>query len=92
MNNNLTTQELEALAQAWFDGLLTREEESVLKRVLSDTAPHSPLLDECRLAMGFESAARHCRQRSPRRRRIWMPAAASAAVAIGLGFATPWPI
>ena len=62
MNNNLTTQELEALAQAWFDGLLTREEESVLKRVLSDTAPHSPLLDECRLAMGFESAAQHCRQ------------------------------
>ena len=56
MNNNLTTQELEALAQAWFDGLLTREEESVLKRVLSNTAPHSPLLDECRLAMGFESS------------------------------------
>ena len=55
--DNMTIEQLERLAQAYFDCKLDRREEEDLKAVLLFAEAHSPLIDECRLAMGLESIA-----------------------------------
>ncbi len=55
--DNMTIEQLERLAQAYFDCELNRREEEDLKAVLLFAKAHSPLIDECRLAMGLESIA-----------------------------------
>ena len=55
--DNMTIEQLELLVQAYFDCELNRREEEDLKAVLLFAEAHSPLIDECRLAMGLESIA-----------------------------------
>lgn len=57
--DNMTIEQLELLVQAYFDCELNRREEEDLKAVLLFAEAHSPLIDECRLAMGLESIAAH---------------------------------
>ncbi len=57
--DNMTIEQLERLAQAYFDCELNRREEEELKAVLLFAEAHSALIDECRLAMGLESIAAH---------------------------------
>ena len=89
MNQQLDISHLEALAQSYFDCRLDRHEERDLAAVLATSPLSSPLIDECRLAMGMELVAK----RAPRvavaarrfsRARLWM-AAASAAVVCAIG-------
>ncbi|MDE6334759.1 MAG: hypothetical protein K2L77_08965 [Muribaculaceae bacterium] len=79
--NKLSTEELEQLAEAFFNCDLERHEETALARVLAFSDIHSPLLDSCRHALGLESCLKHSRRRTARSsRRIWMTAAASTAL------------
>lgn len=55
--NNMTIEQLEQLVQAYFDCELDRREEEDLKAVLLFAEAHSPLINECRLAMGLENIA-----------------------------------
>lgn len=55
--DNMTIEQLEQLAQAYFDCELSRREEDDLRAALLFAEAHSPLLDECRLAMGIETIA-----------------------------------
>lgn len=52
--DKFTIEQLERLVQAYFDCELDRREEEDLKVVLLFAEAHSPLIDECRLAMGLE--------------------------------------
>lgn len=76
----MNTEELERLADAFFECSLDRHEEIDLARILAFSDVHTPLLDSCRRAMGLEVAVR----RLPRKRRVarsvWLSAAASVAV------------
>lgn len=77
--NKLSTEELERLAEAFFNCALERHEETSLARVLAFSDIHTPLLDSCRLAMGLESCLKRSRRRpATATRRIWITAAASA--------------
>lgn len=53
----MTIEQLEQLAQAYFDCELSRREEDDLRAALLFAEAHSPILDECRLAMGIETIA-----------------------------------
>lgn len=84
-SGNITPQELEQLARAYFDCRLDRTEETALKKILADSPHHSPLLDDCRTTMGLETTlARSQRPRRHTLRRIWLPAAASIAVLLAV--------
>lgn len=79
------TTDLELLAQAYFDCRLDRAEELALKRLLTESPLHSPLLDSCRAAMGLETAmARAGRRRRRSPRAVWISAAASVAVILAI--------
>ncbi len=86
--DNMTIEQLERLAKAYFDCELNRREEEDLKAILLFAEAHSPLIDECRLAMGLESiASRPQVQVATIRRRFkfskWIAAAAClAAIAV----------
>lgn len=89
--DNMTIEQLEKLAQAYFDCELSRREEEEFKAVLLFAGAHSPLIDECRLAMGLEViAARPLASAQTRRRRkyrYWYAAAACLAAIIIAGVA-----
>lgn len=86
-DENFTLHELEHLARAWFDCRLDSDEEAALLKALAASRLHSPLLHECRLAMGLETMAARSPRRRTRRARTWLGAAASVALLAALGFA-----
>ncbi len=78
----LTLQQLEALAEAWTDCSLDRNEENALRKVLVVSKLHSPVLDECRIAMGIETLMSRNRPHKFMKAGIWMSAAASIALIV----------
>lgn len=78
----LTLQQLEALAEAWTDCSLDRNEEKALRKVLAVSKLHSPVLDECRMAMGLETLMSRNRPRRFLKAGMWMSAAASLALIV----------
>jgi len=78
---NLTNEELESLAAAFFDCRLERHEEAELARVLAFSDIHTPLLDQCRRYMGLEAALSHDKRRLRIPRSIWTAAASVALLA-----------
>ena len=79
-NKTLHTAELESLATAFFDCRLDRHEETDLARILAFSDIHTPLLDQCRRAMGLEATLRRSARHKRTSRRMWIPAAASVAI------------
>ncbi len=60
--NDMSKEDLERLADAFFNSSLERHEEADLARVLAFSDVHTPQLDSCRRAMGLEYALkRHSR-------------------------------
>lgn len=86
---HINQQDLERLADAYFDGLLTRAEESDLRKVLAYTDCDSPALRSARAAMGVEAAMRRRPIMALRRRRraawSWLSVAASVTVLAAVG-------
>ena len=58
-DNILSRDELEQLCRLYFDGMLTRREESDLARVLSATKYRSGLIDETVFMLGIERTGRN---------------------------------
>ena len=91
-NDNMTIEQLERLAQAYFDCKLSRREEEEFKAVLLFAGVHSPLIDECRLAMGLEVIAARpqasaAQTRRRRKYRYWIAAAACLTAIVIAGVA-----
>lgn len=85
----LSQHEIERLVEAYFDCLLTRAEESDLRRLLASTPHDSPAIRSARAAMGAEVALRRGARRSDaapaRKHRPWLSVAAAATVLMALG-------
>lgn len=86
---HINQQELERLADAYFDGALSHAEESDLRKVLAYTDIDSPALRSARAAMGVEAAMRRrpatALRRSRRAAWPWLSVAASVAVLAAVG-------
>lgn len=85
---HINQQDLERLADAYFDGRLTRAEESDLRKVLAYTDCDSPALRTARAAMGVERAMLRHPATEPRRQRHawpWLSVAASVTVLAVVG-------
>lgn len=82
IDEQLTIEQLEALAEAWTDCSLDRNEEKALRKVLAVSKLHSPVLDECRIAMGIETLISRNRIHKYKKAGIWMSAAASIALLV----------
>lgn len=82
IDEQLTLEQLEALAEAWTDCSLDRDEEKALRKVLAVSDLHSPVLDECRIAMGIETLISRNRPHRYKKTGIWMSAAASVALIV----------
>ncbi len=79
----LSVGELEQLIGLYYDGLLSRAEESDLRKVLAFTSLTSPSIALARAAMGLESAMRP--SGTKRSVNLWRNIAVAASVAVVAG-------
>lgn len=70
MNNKTINIEIEELAERYFDGDTTVDEERHLRRLLASTGYSSPAADEVRALMGFFATERSRVESEARKRRL----------------------